>query len=204
MTCFTLSSNLKDANSEITKLKALNEVTKQESSILTQRYNTLASSVEVRLLEKDKKIKDLQTQADNAKSRIENLTKNVLLLETNVKKLSDRAKEREANTKIMRGTAYDLSYDSCGKGKGHPQYGMTATGKRATYKRTIATDPRVIPMGTKVRITFPDGWEYLNGIFVAEDTGGAVKGNTVDIFLGDYAPKTVDAFGVQKIKVERM
>lgn len=55
---------------------------------------------------------------------------------------------------------------------------MTSTGTVATANRTIAIDPRVIPYGSKVKI---DGKEY-----VAEDCGGAIKGNRIDIFVDNH------------------
>lgn len=60
----------------------------------------------------------------------------------------------------------------------------------------IAVDPRVIPLGSKVRIEFPDGHSTYA---VAEDTGGAIKGNRIDIAMW-----TVDEaykFGIQNVKV---
>lgn len=56
----------------------------------------------------------------------------------------------------------------------------TATGTRCTEGRTIAVDPRVIPLGSKVYI---EGY----GDFIAEDTGGAIKGNKIDIYLNDHS-----------------
>lgn len=53
----------------------------------------------------------------------------------------------------------------------------TSTGAVATEGRTIAVDPSVIPYGTEVLI---DGHVYI-----AEDCGGAVKGNVIDIFVED-------------------
>lgn len=55
---------------------------------------------------------------------------------------------------------------------------MTATGVTAKEGRTIAVDPKVIPYGTKVTI---NGREY-----VAEDCGGAIKGNRIDIFVNNH------------------
>lgn len=52
---------------------------------------------------------------------------------------------------------------------------MTATGIKARLNHTIAVDPKVIPYGSVVRI---NGVEY-----VAEDCGGLVKGNIIDIFI---------------------
>lgn len=54
----------------------------------------------------------------------------------------------------------------------------TATGTIPTEGRTIAVDPDVIPFGTVVII---DGHEYI-----AEDTGSAVVGNTIDIYFASH------------------
>lgn len=55
----------------------------------------------------------------------------------------------------------------------------TATGTVPTPERTIAVDPRKIPYGTKVII---DGHTYI-----AEDTGGAIKGNKIDICVATHS-----------------
>jgi uncharacterized protein YabE (DUF348 family)/3D (Asp-Asp-Asp) domain-containing protein len=81
-------------------------------------------------------------------------------------------------------TAYHAGADSTGKEKGDPGYGKTYTGTTATEGRTIAVDPKVIPLGW---------WVYIDGIGFrrAEDIGGAVKGNKIDIYFEDdeYARK---------------
>ena len=52
----------------------------------------------------------------------------------------------------------------------------TSTGTTPTVGRTIAVDPRVIPYGSRV---------IINGhTYIAEDCGGAIKGNKIDIFVG--------------------
>ena len=108
----------------------------------------------------------------------------------------------------MTATAYDLSFESCGKELGHPAYGVTSSGTKATVGRTIAVDPEVIPLGSKVRITFPQKYSYLDGIYTAEDTGRLIKGNRVDVFFGEdkNGSKTINKlamdFGVQDIEVE--
>lgn len=63
----------------------------------------------------------------------------------------------------------------------------TATGTKPTAGKTIAVDPSVIPYGAKVVI---DGKEYF-----AEDCGGAIKGNRVDVFF-DTHQEALD-FGVK-------
>ena len=46
----------------------------------------------------------------------------------------------------------------------------------------IAVDPTVIPYGTRMFIVTNDG-EYVYGIATAEDCGGGIKGNHVDLFF---------------------
>jgi 3D (Asp-Asp-Asp) domain-containing protein len=70
-------------------------------------------------------------------------------------------------------THYCACSRCCGKSDG-----VTATGTQATEGRTIAVDPEVIPYGTKVLI---DGHEYI-----AEDTGGAIRGNKIDIYVDSH------------------
>lgn len=56
----------------------------------------------------------------------------------------------------------------------------TSSGHQAEAGRTIAVDPSVIPMGW---------WVYIEGVGYrrAEDTGGAVNGHKIDVFLSSEA-----------------
>lgn len=54
----------------------------------------------------------------------------------------------------------------------------TATGTAPTAGRTIAVDPSVIPLGSEVIIS---GHTYI-----AEDTGGAIKGKRIDIVFNSH------------------
>lgn len=56
--------------------------------------------------------------------------------------------------------------------------GVTSTGVTATTNRTIAVDPTQIPYGSKV---------VINGqVYVAEDCGGAIKHNCIDIYVATH------------------
>lgn len=70
-------------------------------------------------------------------------------------------------------TGYCPCY-KCSEGYGS----MTATGVHASAGRTIAVDPRVIPYGSHVLI---NGHEYI-----AEDCGGAIKQNRIDIYFNSH------------------
>lgn len=80
----------------------------------------------------------------------------------------------------MRATAYSAGYSSTGKNPGDSGYGRTATGTRVKRNpdgySTVAVDPRVIPLGTKL---FIEGY----GLAIAEDTGMEIKGDKIDVFL---------------------
>ena len=55
----------------------------------------------------------------------------------------------------------------------------TATGTNPKEGRTIAVDPKLIPKGSLVYI---EGWGY----YIAEDTGSAIKGKRIDLFLNSH------------------
>jgi len=67
---------------------------------------------------------------------------------------------------------------------------------------TVAVDPKVIPLNSKLFIV---GYSYtgmpINGMMaVASDIGGAIKGNKIDIFLPG-SKSYVNQFGLQNVKV---
>ena len=99
---------------------------------------------------------------------------------TGVKALSRGGSVRYKDVLPMQATAYTLSYEDTGKRPGHKDYGITASGRKA-QRGVIAVDPRVIPLGTKVYVesvgNLPD-----YGYAIAGDTGGAIKGNIIDLF----------------------
>lgn len=70
------------------------------------------------------------------------------------------------------------AYCSCNICCGRWANGITASGTVAVANRTIAVDTSVIPLGTEVII---DGNTY-----VAEDTGGAINGNSIDIYMNSH------------------
>lgn len=75
---------------------------------------------------------------------------------------------------------------------------LTATGAVARVG-LIAVDPKVIPLGTRMYITSADGKSWVYGYAVAADTGGAIKGNKIDLFFNTESECW--SFGRQRAKV---
>ncbi|MFC4600545.1 ubiquitin-like domain-containing protein [Cohnella hongkongensis] len=86
-------------------------------------------------------------------------------------------------------TAYSADFASTGKSKGDKGYGITRSGTKVQEGRTIAVDPKVIPLGW---------WVYIEGIGFrrAEDTGSAVKGKKIDVYYDSEAYAT--KFGLKR------
>ncbi|MBD8034106.1 MULTISPECIES: LysM peptidoglycan-binding domain-containing protein [Solibacillus] len=77
----------------------------------------------------------------------------------------------EGKTMTVEATAYTAYCEGCS--------GTTANGtnlRANPHLKVIAVDPRIIPLGTKV-------WVEGYGEAIAADTGGAIKGNKIDVFI---------------------
>ncbi len=99
-----------------------------------------------------------------------------------------RGAEETGTEYYVTATAYTAYCNGCS--------GRTATGfdlRANPNAKIIAVDPRVIPLGTKVYV---EGYGYA----VAADTGGAIKGNKIDVFMSSKA----DAYrwGRKKVKIK--
>ena len=88
----------------------------------------------------------------------------------------------------MTATAYTAYCAGCS--------GTTRTGinlRANPNQKVIAVDPSVIPLGSRV-------WVEGYGEAIAGDTGGAIKGNKIDVFLPGQ--DTAIAWGVKTVKVK--
>ena len=100
--------------------------------------------------------------------------------------------------------------------------GYTATGRKAKQGKgtqespyIIAVDPKVIPLGTLCYLSFSGGGVttrhgriITDGFAIAADTGGAIKGNRIDILFDNhwvawyYGRKTVRVFIVEGVRAK--
>lgn len=106
-----------------------------------------------------------------------------------IKTMNRERKSDMLKNKVMKivATAYYPGYLSCGKFAD----GITSVGARVGYG-IVATDPRVIPLGTRMYI---EGYGYG----VAADVGGAIKGKKIDLCFNTY--KEAKSYGRKNIKV---
>ena len=136
---------------------------------------------------------------DNYKTNIElaNTQKSVYVetqknreLQKEINSLSDELKTANKTIKDLKDTEHELVYMGdfeisyycnedyshiCNDGGG----GKTSTGTTPSVGRTIAVDPSVIPYGSNVYI---EGF----GWYVAEDCGGGVNGNHIDMLVDTH------------------
>ncbi len=110
---------------------------------------------------------------------------------------TSRGDMRFREAMILNASAYDLSFASTGKRPGDPGWGITASGTTAR-PGTVAVDPRVIPLGTRLYVESLDGSSDY-GFAIAEDTGGAIKGYKIDLFYNSNAEAM--RFGRRDVKV---
>ena len=97
-------------------------------------------------------------------------------------------------------TFYNNGVASTGKRPGDPGYGQTASGRFTEHGLTIAVDPSIIPLGSFVEVKFPDGRIETRR---ADDTGGAIKGNKIDIYY-DAHDSRLRELGRQNVQVRRI
>jgi len=109
----------------------------------------------------------------------------------------------KTGTMTFRISAYDLSVQSCGKSRKAKGFGRTCSGfnlanKSRTSAMTVAADLRVFKLGTRIFIKFSGArLQKYNGVYTVRDTGGAVRGKRLDLFMGDGAHNEAMRFGVQ-------
>ena len=108
----------------------------------------------------------------NANSQLQEQKQLVKQKDAEIERLNSRIAELEGNTLTSLGvfqiTAYGRDCEGC--------TGITKLGNAPVIGRTVAVDPEVIPLGSTIII---DGQEYI-----ADDIGGAIKGNKIDMYVG--------------------
>ncbi|MEO6589886.1 MAG: 3D domain-containing protein [Pyrinomonadaceae bacterium] len=125
-----------------------------------------------------------QQQIQDKENNSSNKTENKETITVTIDNLDDNnatSTSKKVTAKAFTATAYCLQ-------------GRTATGG-SVRRGIVAADPRVLPLGTKINI---NAGSY-SGSYLVADTGGAVKGKKLDIWV----PSCSEArrFGRKSVKV---
>lgn len=170
-------------------LTSLRTVTDEDGSVLgtTSLRDQVYREPTSEIMEYGTKIKTISSSWLNATS---NVLTNITGDESTGGVLTTASGERLAYTSAITcvATAYTTERQS---------WKTTATGTTARVG-AIAVDPKVIPYGTKMYIVTSDG-AITYGVATAEDCGGAIKGNKLDLFYDSY--NECIQFGVRKCTV---
>ncbi|GAK41963.1 hypothetical protein TCA2_4455 [Paenibacillus sp. TCA20] len=169
------------------------EILKKQNNELAYQLNTVK---EKRAEENEQFKEQLEVQNRLFTQKIEKLSS-----EKEQAKQSANSQTRQLNWDEGTGssyiaTYYDANEASTGKGPGHPAYGVTFSGRKVEAGVTIAVDPRLIPIGSWVEVMYPDGRVEKRR---ADDTGGAIKGHKIDIYVPDASDRT--RYGKHEVKV---
>lgn len=156
------------------------EKLKQQRFILTL---CLALSMLIHVLyglEETRQMQALEQQAERQAAQLRDKQEQIEVLEIIIEnqKTEPEVIDEPEYIGIFEITYYTAGPESTGKTPEHPAYGITASGTTVKEGQTIAADWDILSPGTKV---FIEGI----GIRTVEDTGGAIKGNAIDVYVKD-------------------
>lgn len=126
----------------------------------------------------DKYVSISRTHSIKTSSVVRTAKKSVKAVSTKkapIKKKAVLKKTAKKKVITVKATAYTALCKGCS--------GITATGiniKSNPNAKVISVDPKIIPLGSKVYV---EGYGYA----VAGDTGGAIKGHRIDVFIPSHA-----------------
>lgn len=207
---YVVETKLNNLVVEQRKLKSKYRILTKKNDKLNKTYKDI-SLKQQQLIAKNKDLayqineirlnnKNLTFEINKSKEKIEELTNKIKIKNQKLNQKSTQKSTRNSVVKIGRGkstsvreiyvmsTAYTAFCKGCS--------GKTTTGlnlRKNPNLKIIAVDPNVIPLGSKV-------WVEGYGYALAADTGGAIKGYRIDVFI----PNESNAYkwGIKRVKVK--
>lgn len=186
--------NLDNENAKLVALKASNESTlsslgtdiNQQEQLLAQattKENNLVAQQKAREAAEQAAAQAAEKARELAAAQAANASKQVAV---NSQASSNNSGSTSTSSPIAinrggnPGTPTNVSSSMTMEATAYTDDGFTASGVKTKRDpngySTIAVDPRVIPLGSKVYV---EGYGYA----IASDTGGAIKGNIIDLFI---------------------
>lgn len=148
--------------------------------LLNEYYDNKVLELCMEIDNKVEYILNIEKEVNRLKEEKNTMTNSILELESDIEKLEKSVESLEKKVSQLQTTSNNakakgtlLTFEATA----YANDPITATGTVPAVGRTIAVDPKVIPLGSKV---------YIEGMgtFTAEDNGGAIKGNIIDIYMG--------------------
>lgn len=187
---YTYIKDTDELKNGIVKSQQENREKDEQLSYLGKNIIKLQTKLKDKVTDNEK----LTVKLDEVKGKIKKQDSQIDKLEQELEKAKKRNESPSvsSNSKQYLVTAYTNGKESTGKSPGDPAYGKTASGTTTQEGRTLSCPPE-LKVGTKLKI------ENV-GIRVCEDTGSAIKGNRLDLYIEDLN-KALD-FGKQLLNVE--
>ncbi len=129
---------------------------------------------------------------DRAAAKAKQEKQNKQTMQTKQAKPAEKSQKAESNKDVLHVTATAYAPGA----HDNDQWGNKTYLGTNIRPGVIAVDPNVIPLGSTVKIELPNG-ETMHA--VAEDTGGAIKGNRIDI--AKWSVPEAEQFGMKDVKV---
>lgn len=214
---------IQQEKNEIKSDKISLETEKEE---LTEQYESLRDEIDdlVKLIEErdeahEEAINELNSTIQELENSLEDAEKKVRRLESEnqqlKKDLEARARQQatiasaQNNSSKSSNSSSDNSSSQTSSGSSNELKGFqvtwynitgtTASGRPTEDGVSIAVDPNIIPLGTWVRLTFPDGTVMERR---ADDTGGHVRGKVIDIYKNASTERLLALGRAHNVKVE--
>lgn len=189
-------------NDEVEEAVAFKTEKKQDSSLLKGKEKVITEGQEGKVIKKyeitkengkevSRELVETEVKKDSVNKVVAVGTKQpVQKAASNLTTLSSKSAPAPSGGKTytMTASAFTASCSGCS--------GVTATGINLNANpnmKVIAVDPNVIPLGSKV-------WVEGYGVAVAGDTGGAIKGNRIDIHVPNKS--AAYSWGVRTVQVK--
>lgn len=196
---WTVYANQQTVSSLKSELHKKDGIIAEQKAIVDESQGIIADKQD-QILKHEAVLKDKEDELKDKESEIKELKSNLAKLQQAKQQAAIKAQQLAAQKaaeakklaatpgKVSTGwtlTFYSLDYASTGKRPGDDGYGITASGTKVKEGRTIAC-PKSIASGTWVDI---DGY----GLRRCEDTGSAINGKKIDIYVANKTTKQLYA-----------
>lgn len=163
------------------------EKLKEENTSLTDEVWTLKN-----------KLQDVDARLKTSLETITSLETNSSMMTEQINKLKTELQTKLNGKTYVQTKVFDIKASAYSQSDEEDTAdGITFTETKVQDNRTVAVDPNIIPLGSLLYIESDS--PLVGGFYVAEDIGGAIKGNRIDIFMSDR--NKCFEFGKQQVKV---